>query len=633
MTHSTNPAGADVFLRVIVQGMEACVVVADTAGRVAFVSRAFAEHVGWTPEELVGLAPPLPYWPADQHDRLRGVVADLRAGKPVEFPLLVTYQRRDGTRFDAQVSIALLRDEAGTVLGRISTMQDVSGHRRTEQELLRLRLAVETSGEVVFLTDPDGVIQYVNPEFTRVYGWTSEEVVGKKTPRILKGGLAGPEAYEAFWSTLLAGRIVRGELVNKTKEGKRVRMDGSANPIVDDRGQRLGYLAIQRDVSERHELTEQLLQSQKMEAVGRLAGGVAHDFNNLLSAILSYTSFVMDEVDPKGPLWADLDEVRQAGNRAAALTRQLLMFSRRETARPQVLDLNDVIAGVLKLLRRTLGEDVSIEFDPGDALPPVKADPGHLEQILMNLAVNARDAMRDGGTIRIETARLRVGPDVDGTHALPAGSYAVIEVADSGPGIPPEILARIFEPFFTTKPAGKGTGLGLSIAYGLVQQMNGHVGVRSTPGQGATFTIRLPTTDEERVSVAPATAAAVRGGGQRVLLVEDEDAVRQITRRMLVAAGFRVVEASNVGEALLITERMTAPFDLLVTDIVMPHVSGIEGARRLVAVCPAMKVLFMSGYSAEVDSGQIAALGAQFLPKPFTRDALLAAVNEALGIG
>jgi PAS domain S-box-containing protein len=609
----------------------------DRAGQLLWTSRAFAEMVGWEPAELVGLRPPYPYWPEDDHARRSGILqVDVAGGE--DRLLEVTMQRRGGERFRAELRSSALRDATGAVIGRVATFQDTTERDslrdlsgRYEAELRRLRLAVEASGEVVFLTDPDGTIQYVNPEFTRLYGWTADEVVGKVTPRILKSGTLAPEQYVAFWQTLLAGSVLRGEIVNRTKDGRVLRMESTSNPIVDDAGAVVGFLAIQRDVTERHNLTEQLVQAQKMEAVGRLAGGVAHDFNNLLSAILNYTAFVMDELGPNDPLRADLDEVRRAGERAASLTRQLLLLSRREKARPEILDLNSVVANMEKLLRRTIGEDIALVFEPGDELPPVKADPGHLEQILMNLAVNARDAMPTGGRIRVETSRRTVTASAEAdTSTLPAGSYVVLQFTDTGCGMPPEVAARAFDPFFTTKPAGKGTGLGLSIVYGIVNTMGGAVAVTSQVGQGTTLTFHFPATEETRASALPSERTRP-GRGETILVVEDEPAVRQITRRMLVMSGYRVLEASNAGEALLIGERHQGDIDIVLTDIVMPYLSGVEGARRLVVQRPTLKVVFMSGYSDTYDPVELEALGAQFLSKPFTRDQLLVAVETALG--
>jgi len=385
---------------------------------------------------------------------------------------------------------------------------------------------------------------------------------------------------------------------------------------------------------------EELRQSQKMEAIGRLAGGIAHDFNNLLSIILSYSSMMMESLSPADPLRADAEQIAIAGQRARDLTRQLLAFSRRQMMRPEVLDLGEVVRGLAPMLRRVLGEDVELTIASSRPTALVKADPHQIQQILMNLVVNARDAMPDGGTLRIETEDVVLeGEHVQrylGVGAKP-GPHVALAVSDSGAGMDYATAARIFEPFFTTKPKGKGTGLGLSTVLGIVQQSGGHITIDSAPSRGATFRIFLPRTEEARAAV-PTTvpretshSGAPPGGTETVLLVEDEGQLRVLARDILRGAGYQVLDAPNAAEALRAAERHAGPIHLLLTDVVMPHGGGRELARRLGATRPRVRVLFMSGYTDDAIVQQSGVdPGISFLPKPITPDALLRKVRETL---
>jgi PAS domain S-box-containing protein len=389
-----------------------------------------------------------------------------------------------------------------------------------------------------------------------------------------------------------------------------------------------GKLAEQANIG----LEEQLRQSQKMEAVGRLAGGVAHDFNNLLSVILGYADFAIEDLDAGDPLRGDIEEIRHAGLRAAELTRQLLMFSRQQVVEPKVLDLNDVLARMGKMLQRIVGEDVTLTTVPAASLDRVRVDPGSIEQVIMNLVINARDAMPTGGNLTLETANVTLDEHyVTSHHGAIAGPHVMVSVTDTGTGMDKATMARMFEPFFTTKEKGKGTGLGLSTVFGITQQCGGTVWVYSEPGIGTTFKVYLPQIDAMSDAVQPARDAVLRRGTETVLLVEDEDQVRDVARGILKRSGYTVLEARNAGEALLLCERHTTPIDLLLSDVVMPGMSGPELAKRLAEARPEMKVLCMSGYTddAAVRHGVIGAHFA-YIQKPLTVDTLTRKVREVL---
>jgi two-component system, cell cycle sensor histidine kinase and response regulator CckA len=377
---------------------------------------------------------------------------------------------------------------------------------------------------------------------------------------------------------------------------------------------------------------EQLRQAQKMEAVGRLAGGVAHDFNNVLSVILSYADFILADLKPSDPLQADVGEISKAATRAAGLTRQLLTFSRQQVVEPRVIDLHEVLTGMDKMLQRILGEDVQLVSPPPKSSGRVKADPSHIEQVILNLVVNARDAMPTGGKLTIETGNVVLDDSYAMSH-LPTrpGPYVMLAVSDTGIGMDRETQKRIFEPFFTTKEMGKGTGLGLSTVFGIVRQSGGNIWVYSEPGKGTTFKVYLPRVDDEVDVLRPPIAPSTLRGTETILLVEDEEQVRVIALNILQRQGYRVIPARNAGEALLICERHTEGIDLLLTDVVMPQMSGPELAKRLAQTRPEMKVLCMSGYTDDsIVRHGVLETGVAFVQKPITPALLTRKVREVL---
>jgi CheY-like chemotaxis protein len=379
-------------------------------------------------------------------------------------------------------------------------------------------------------------------------------------------------------------------------------------------------------------LAEQLRQAQKLEAVGRLAGGIAHDFNNLLSVILMYTDELVEMSGPGGVGTAELEEIRLAGRRAADLTRQMLAFSRQQVLDPKVIDLNEIVHRLEKMLTRVLGEDVELRSVLSPGLGRVRADPGQIEQVIMNLVVNARDAMPGGGRLTVTTADATLDEAYAQEHlGVAPGDYVMLSVSDTGIGMEKAVQSRAFEPFFTTKEQGKGTGLGLSTVFGIVKQSGGHIWLYSEPGAGTTLRIYLPRVDGAAVSLGAAHAGPARGGSERILLVEDEDQIRRVAGAVLIRAGYRVVEACRPTEALEIFARDAEAFDLLLTDVVMPEMSGRQLAERLAAERAGIRVLFMSGYTNDaILHHGVLAPGVSFIQKPLTPDTLLRKVREVL---
>ncbi|MGE3190327.1 MAG: ATP-binding protein, partial [Vicinamibacterales bacterium] len=507
----------------------------------------------------------------------------------------------------------MLRTPAGgaTIAG---AWTDVTAQHIATAALSAQTSALDAAANAIVITDIEGRVSWANRAFYELTGYARDEAVGRTPGTLVKSGCHPPAFYEEMWETILSGRVWRGEIVNRRKDGSRYEEEMTITPVFDEAGRVAQFVAVKQNVTERNQLRAELARSQRLESVGRLAGGIAHDFNNLLTVINSYAELGRVSLGPKDPLFTQLNEIQQAGRRAATLTRQLLAFSRRQVLHPSSLDLNRIVEDMLRMLGRLIGEHITLHFRPGPGLWAALADHGQVEQVIMNLAVNARDAMPDGGAITIATANVTV-PVEDGDSRLPAGDYVSIVVSDTGTGIPPEIQAHIFEPFFTTKPQGQGTGLGLSTVYGIARQSGGTVDL-ATSASGTSFRVLLP-----RSAGAPAGAHAGVDGGLRrgtgtLLIVEDDDAVRELAATIAEVAGYTVFTASNGHLALEVLRRQRV--DLVVSDVVMPGMPGPELARRAASVQPGVPFLFMSGYTDETLGRQLAEVRSQLLDKPFT---------------
>ena len=505
---------------------------------------------------------------------------------------------------------------------------------QTEVLLRKLSRAVEQSADAVMITDRLGTIEYVNPGFEALTGYSRADVCGK-TPSILKSGEQGTETYQELWKTLLAGNVYRGILVNRKKNGELYYVEESICPVRDPAGLITHFISNARDLTDRLRLEAQLLQAQKMDAIGRLAGGVAHDFNNLLTIITSYSELALDSVPQNSPLETKIYEILLAARRAAELTRQLLAFSRKQPQALRVVELNLVVGNTAKMLPRLIGEDIEFTFVAGEGLGQVRIDPLQIEQILMNLAANARDAMPQGGHFWIETSDIRLDDDyVHGKPAvIPMGHYALITVSDDGTGIPREYLPHIFEPFYTTKPSGKGTGLGLATVYGIVKQNKGFIWVYSEPGSGSVFKIYLPCVPGQNLPIASEhhVSTVVTGGSETILLVEDEQAVREATAEFLRLQGYNVIEAKDGLDALTTAKNESNKIDLVVTDVVMPNMSGGELANQLEHLRPHTKFMFVSGYAGKtVLDHKVVDLETNFVQKPYSLRQLSGKIRAAL---
>ena len=552
------------------------------------------------------------------------------------------HKRKDGTPIWVSISGRTVRGADGQALYIEGFIQDITARKRAEEQLKtsenKFRTAFMTGADAFSISRlRDGLILEVNDRFQEVYGYSRDEACSKSAAEL---GLYANSDRGRLLSELAANGYAKNmEFQARRKDGELRSVLLSANPLQSD-GEEL-LLTVTRDITEQKraeaekiKLEDQFRQSQKLESIGRLAGGVAHDFNNLLTVINGYGDLLLGEYKSGNPLRKWVEEIRQAGERATNLTRQLLAFSRKQMVEPEPMCLHSLVAECHSMLQRLIGEDIElvVESDPSEG--SVMADRGQLHQVLMNLAVNALDAMPDGGTLTIQTRNVELGETYTAGHPeIAPGQYVALRVSDTGVGIAQEIQERIFDPFFTTKPEGEGTGLGLSTVYGIVRQLGGSIAVSSEPGRGATFEICLPRLIGTAVAGAQATGAVVSArGSETVLVVEDQEPVRSFAVTVLKEHGYLVLDAASGDDALLLAERHPGPVHLLLTDVVMPHMTGKKLADRMTALRPEMKVLYMSGYAADVIARRdLLESGAPYLAKPFAPDVLAAKVREALG--
>jgi PAS domain S-box-containing protein len=523
-------------------------------------------------------------------------------------------------------------DDAGRTSRVIGILVDIDDRKASESNVRLLTAVLEAADNGIMITDTEGTILWVNRGFTKLTGYTAEECVGQ-SPRILKSGEQGHMVYEQLWATIKAGSVWRGELKDRRKDGSLYDVEMTVTPVASASGEVTHFVAIKQDVTERKKLERQYRQAQKMEAVGRLAGGIAHDFNNVLCVILGYCLLSLDTLAATHPVTKYVYNIKAAADRATSLVKQLLAFSRQQVVYPTVLDLNALVENMEDMLRRLVGEDVTVAVRPALPLGSIRADAGQIEQVIMNLVVNSRDAMPDGGAITIETCNVDLdemyGPTLE---PVKPGRYVKLSVSDTGCGMDEEIRAHIFEPFYTTKEPGRGTGLGLATVYGIVKQSGGYIWVHSEPGQGSTFKLYFPFIGEAPIPLVRTNEyTEIRGGSETVLLVEDDDAVRELVITILQNAGYTVLSASNGESALELAAKHPGDVDLLLSDIVMPTISGVRLIPMLTAFRPNLRVILMSGHATKT-LGRQASLPADavFLEKPFTKSSLLMAVQGVL---
>ncbi|NLG35772.1 MAG: PAS domain S-box protein [Lentisphaerae bacterium] len=618
------------------------VVITDRDGCITYVNSAFEKTTGYSAAEVMGRNPRILKSGRMPDAEYAELWKTLSSGGVWQGEFL--NRRKDGTLYWEAATLSPFRDPDGNITHYLGLKEVISSRKRTEAELResrsRFESLVESMPQNVFSKDLEGRFTFANQRYCRTEGKPLEEILGKTDFDLHPQELAR-QYLEDDLQVIRSGKIVERIEMHQPLGGPRSFVQVVKAPIYDADGRAKGMLGIFWDVTERKRAEEekeklrlQLVQSQKMESVGRLAGGVAHDFNNMLGAILGYADLVIDKLEADSPLRGDLEEIRRAAQRSAALTRQLLAFARRQTVAPRVIDLNETVTGLLQMIRRVIGEDIDLTWRPGSGLWPVKLDPAQIDQILVNLCVNARDAMPSGGRIVIETANVELTAENAGGEAdFVPGDYVRVTVTDTGCGMDAETLSHLFEPFFTTKGMGKGTGLGLATVYGAVTQNNGRVHVDSTPGKGTTFRIDLPRHAGEAEMKTEARGPSVPSltGGETILLVEDDPAMLGMSRAVLQRLGYVVVAAASPEEALRLVRSHHGRLDLLMTDVVMPGMNGRELALSLMAIRPDLRLLFMSGYTADVIAHQgMLDEGVHFIQKPFTKRDLAAKLREVL---
>jgi len=625
----------------------------DADRNLIYENRTALEFVGRDFESEAGTG-----WLETVHpDDLARVVQHYRGStvEPRNISLEFRMRRHDGAWRDImQIAIPRL-DDAGRLLGFLGADVDITELKakaaRTEEAEERYRLFVERSAEGIwrFEVDPPiptdlppeeqiplmarhGVLAECNLAMARQYGRDDpRELIGAHITDLLDP--ADPKNREFLLAFITGGyQIVDAESHEFDKQNRRLVFLNTLIGIVED-GRLIRVWGLQRDITERMQLEEESRQVRKMETAGRLAGGIAHDFNNLLTAILGTSEILLSDLDPQSEQHADVEEIKRAATRAAGLTQQLLAFSRRQVLQPKVIDLNSLVRGVESLLRRLIGEHIQLSTRAGPDLWCVKADPGQMEQVVVNLCVNARDAMPTGGAVVIETRNIQLDTSPEGSEAvIPPGRYVLLTVSDTGVGMDAETQRHLFEPFFTTKEPGKGTGLGLATVYGIVKQSGGYIFVESAPGSGSQFRIYLPRVDGvPEVAFPPPPALPDESGQGTILLVEDEEAVRRLARRILEGVGYRILEAADGAEALAVAEAWQGELDLVITDVIMPEMSGQELSSRLREDAPGLRILYVSGYTDDAILQHGALLpNTAFLQKPFTPAALVQRVADVL---
>jgi PAS domain S-box-containing protein len=605
----------------------------DPRMKLLMVNQNSVEMYGYeSAEEMIG-RPGRSFLAPEDWTRAREQFSSLRENgsyRNVEF----TGLRKDGSRFPVDLSASLIVDSDGRYQAIIGVSRDITERKRAEALLRaaeeRYRSIIQNAVYGIYLSSPEGKFIEVNPALVRMLGYDSAQEL-----------MAVDIVNDIYVDKDERARLVNHHRDSKSLDGIEVRWKRKDGRVIDVRlsgaflrdesGQNKGVEVIVEDITERKLLEEQLRQSQKMEAIGRLAGGVAHDFNNLLTAINGYAEVVLMQLTQNNLLYKDIEEIRKAGQRAASLTNQLLAFSRRQIIQPRVLNINSVINDSLKMLRRLIGEDIELLTSLSPEAKRIKADPGQIEQVIMNLAINARDAMPQGGRLTIETRNVYLDEGFARKHSgARLGRYVMLAISDTGCGMNQETRLRVFEPFFTTKDVGKGTGLGLSTVYGIVKQSGGHIQVESQVGAGAVFRIYLPMVDQEAEEQSSKPAASSNlTGSETILIVEDEESVRKLARIILTVQGYTVIEAASGPEALEMVRK--SPVDLLITDVVMPQMSGRELAERFSREHPTMKVLYISGYLDEVMGHHgVIDTGLPLLTKPFSPEALTEKVRVVL---
>jgi len=619
------------FLQKVVENIPALLFVKDARElRYLLLNRAGEKLMGYGREEMAGHTDAEIF--PDGHGALmmeqdRAVIG---SGRMVEIKEETVFAK-DGREVVLHTRKIPVVDALGQPQYLLGISEDITERRRSEEELLKLSSAIEQSPVAVVITDAAGTIEFVNPKFTELTGYPREEALGKN-PRLLAAVESTDPEQGSLWDTIDSGQVWHGEVSTRRKSGDFNWQYATVSPVKNRQGVTTHHIAVLEDITEMKKLEMQLRHAQKMEAVGTLAAGIAHDFNNILTAIIGFANIMEMKMPKDNPLSGNVTQILSAAERAANLTRSLLAFGRAQPMQTRHLDLNEIVVGLTNMLRRLLREDVELcmELCPGKL--PIVADGGQIEQVLLNLATNARDAMACAGAITIVTEVVELGPEFLQAQGYGrAGTYALLRFSDSGKGMEDGVLQRIFEPFFTTKEVGKGTGLGLSICYSIIKQHGGYISCQSRPGEGTSFLIHLPLTEEVAEPVELPDESVVARGTETILIAEDDLMVRELTVHILTDFGYRVIEAADGEQAVALFREHMNEIDLLLLDAIMPKKNGWDTFQEMKALRPGARALLVSGYQADrVITADLAAEGAYFLAKPAAPRELLKKVREVL---
>ena len=627
-------ASEDRFARYL-QIVESMIMVIDVNSEIALINRKGCELLGCSESDLLGrrwyeilVQPELRTHFAERCQQVMG------GNEPV-----TPYMEAPVLTFSGEERIlawhsGLMKNDMGEIIGVISSCEDITTRRNTEEALHLQAAALDAAANAIVITDEQGTIKWANRAFTTLTGYTLAEGAGQKPGDLIRSGVHDKDFFRHMWETILAGEVWQSEVVNRRKDGSLYTEEMTITPVRDAAGEIKHFIAIKQDITEKRQLQVQLQHAQRMETVGRLAGGVAHDFNNILGVITGYSEFALEQLNDDSPLREDILQIQRAAERATGVARQLLAFSRRQVLRPKTVNINDVVRDAEKMLRRMATENIGFETRLDDDLGVVFADPGQLEQVLMNLVTNAHDAMPEGGRLLIETINTDLDDDFVQRHPeIIPGEFVCLAVHDTGIGIDNEILERIFEPFFTTKEQGKGTGLGLSTVYGIVKQSGGFIRASSESGRGSVFRVYLPRTGCPEASehdLDDSTTASVTGH-ETVMIVEDNHAIRQMADRILRRAGFHVLLAEHSEAALRALLQRNGQVDLLITDIIMPGMDGHQFAQIVRVSYPNVKIMHISGFDSDISGLQEEPdRRIPLLAKPFTAKQLLQTARSVL---
>jgi len=596
-------------------------------------NEALTRMLGYGPEELSGKNARMIYPDEEEYDRVRRALQELDE-KNDSIELETKWLAKNGSVLDCRIRYIIFEPHPESPL-ILSVAQDITEKTRLSSEVNRLAEAIYHTSEAIVITDKSGNITYINPAFSKITGYSWEEAIGHN-PRILKSGKHSDDFYKNLWDTISSGVTWRGRLTNKKKDGTLYTEDATISPVFSSKGEIIAYVAVKRDITEILKLETELYEAQKLELIGLLAGGIAHDFNNILQSIYGYTQLLLmdgsfDESDTE-----KLRNIEKATQRAIDLVSQILTFSRKSEPKMRPIDLNQEIRLTSRLLKRTIPKMISLEFHLDKELAPINADPVQIQQIIINLSTNARDAMPDGGKLVFRTKNVILDNSHCKSHPdVREGRYVLLEVADTGHGIGEKDLSRIFDPFFTTKEPGKGTGLGLSVVYGIVRQHNGLIKCSSQPGAGTKFQIYLAAIKEDIGHISePETAIRkddLPRGRETILLVDDEPSVLDIGSYILRRAGYKVIKALSCDDALDMFRKNKRRISLVLLDLIMPGMGGKQCLEQLLKIDSNVRVIIASGLSVDLSPKELIKKGVKaFLQKPYQMDQLLKTVRKVL---